>query len=121
MRQEGPCHLQGRKPILNGATPENFEEMSAIATEAGVTLGVHADSLSELHDLIAKLEAAGNKNLIIDVTGKTVKETFANTVLVRRTALKDGDRTFGYPSIVDLPSWPRATSILRPPWPPSSP
>lgn len=90
------------KPILNGATPENFEEMSAIATEAGVTLGVHADSLSELHDLIAKLEAAGNKNLIIDVTGKTVKETFANTVLVRRTALKDGDRTFGYPSIVDL-------------------
>ena len=90
------------KPILNGATPENFEEMSAIATEAGVTLGVHADSLSELHDLIAKLEAAGNKNLIIDVTGKNVKETFANTVLVRRTALKDGDRTFGYPSIVDL-------------------
>ena len=82
------------KPILNGATPENYEEMSA--------LGVHADSLSELHDLIAKLEAAGNKNLIIDVTGKTVKETFANTVLVRRTALKDGDRTFGYPSIVDL-------------------
>lgn len=90
------------KPILNGTTPENHEEMSAIATEAGVTLGVHADSLSELHDLIAKLEAAGNKNLIIDVTGKTVKETFANTVLVRRTALKDGDRTFGYPSIVDL-------------------
>lgn len=90
------------KPILNGATPENHEEMSAIATEAGVTLGVHADSLSELHDLIGKLEAAGNKNLIIDVTGKTVKETFANTVLVRRTALKDGDRTFGYPSIVDL-------------------
>ena len=90
------------KPILNGATPENYEEMSAIATAAGVTLGVHADSLSELHDLIAKLEAAGNKNLIIDVTGKTVKETFANTVLVRRTALKDGDRTFGYPSIVDL-------------------
>ena len=90
------------KPILNGATPENYEEMSAIATEAGVTLGVHADSLPELHDLIAKLEAAGNKNLIIDVTGKTVKETFANTVLVRRTALKDGDRTFGFPSIVDL-------------------
>ena len=90
------------KPILNGATPENYEEMSAIATEAGVTLGVHADSLSELHDLIAKLEAAGNKNLIIDVTGKTVKETFANTVLVRRTALKDGDRTFGYPSIVNV-------------------
>lgn len=100
--KKGLAICKDGKPILNGATPENYEEMSAIATEAGVTLGVHADSLSELHDLIAKLEAAGNKNLIIDVTGKTVKETFANTVLVRRTALKDGDRTFGYPSIVDL-------------------
>jgi len=45
------------KPILNGATPENHEEMSAIATEAGVTLGVHADSLSELHDLSSRPRA----------------------------------------------------------------
>ena len=43
------------------------------------------------------LEKAGNKNLILDVTAETVKETFANAVLVRRTAIKDGDRTFGYP------------------------
>ena len=90
------------KPILNGANSENFAEMSAIATEAGVVLGVKAESLAELHDTVSKLEAAGNKNLILDVTGKTAKETLANAVLVRRTALKDGDRTFGYPSIVNL-------------------
>ena len=90
------------KPILNGANAENFAEMSAIATEAGVVLGVKAESLAELHDTVSKLEAAGNKNLILDVTGKTAKETLANAVLVRRTALKDGDRTFGYPSIVNL-------------------
>lgn len=36
------------------------------------------------------------------MTGATIKETFANAVLVRRTALKDGDRTFGYPSLVNL-------------------
>ena len=66
-------------------------------------------------------EAAGNKNLIIDVTGKTVKETFANTVLVRRTALKDGDRTFGYPSIVDLAKLAAGDEHLELPWPPSSP
>ena len=51
---------------------------------------------------MAALEKLDNKNLVIDVTGATVKETFANAVLVRRTALKDGDRTFGYPSIVNL-------------------
>ena len=90
------------KPILNGANAENYEAMNAAATEAGVVLGVKGASLAELHETVKKLEALGNKNLVIDVTGATVKETFANAVLVRRTALKDGDRTFGYPSIVNL-------------------
>ena len=31
-----------------------------------------------------------------------MKETFANAVIVRRSAIKDNDRTFGYPSIVNL-------------------
>ncbi len=76
--------------------------MNAIATAAGIVLGVHGADLSELHDTVAALEKAGNKNLILDVTAETVKETFANAVLVRRTAIKDGDRTFGYPSLVNL-------------------
>ena len=90
------------KPILNGANAENYAEMSAIATEAGVVLGVRGNDLAELYDTVKKLEGLGNKNLVLDVTGKDAKETFKNAVLVRRTALKDGDRTFGYPSIVNL-------------------
>ena len=90
------------KPILNGANAENYAEMSAVAQANGVVLGVRGESLAELYDTVKKLEALGNKNLILDVTGKTAKETFANAVLVRRTALKDGDRSFGYPSIVNL-------------------
>ena len=50
----------------------------------------------------AALEKLGNKNLVLDTTGADIKETFANTVMVRRAALKDQDRTFGYPSIVNL-------------------
>ena len=90
------------KPLLNGANKDNYEAMNAIAVEAGVVLGVKGADLAELHDTVAALEKLENKNLVIDVTGATVKETFANAVLVRRTALKDGDRTFGYPSIVNL-------------------
>ena len=90
------------KPILNGASKDNYEAMSALAVEAGVVLGVKGADLSELHDTVAALEKLDNKNLVLDVTGATVKETFANAVLVRRTALKDGDRTFGYPSLVNL-------------------
>lgn len=88
--------------ILNGANKDNFAAMSEIAAAAGCLLGVKAASLEELHDTVEALEKAGNKNLVLDVTGATVKETFANAVQVRRAALKDGDRTFGYPSIVNI-------------------
>ena len=92
----------GKDVILDGATPENWEAMNALATAKGIVLGVWAENISDLYDTVKKLEGAGNKNLILDVTGKTAKETLANAVLVRRTAIKDGDRSFGYPSIVNL-------------------
>ena len=94
--------IKDNKPILNGANKDNFAAMSEIAKAAGLVLGVSGKDLSELHDTVAELEKAGNKNLILDVTAPTIKETFANAGLVRRTAIKDGDRTFGYPSIVNL-------------------
>ena len=90
------------KPILNGADASNYEAMNAVATAAGVVLDVSGADLSEIHDTVEKLEGLGNKNLVIDVTGADVKETFKNAVQIRKAAIKDGDRTFGYPSIVNL-------------------
>ena len=94
--------VSGKNVILDGATPENYEAMSELAKSAGVALGVWAENISDLYDTVKKLEAAGNTNLVLDVTGKTAKETLANAVNVRRTALKQEDRTFGYPSIVNV-------------------
>ena len=94
--------VAGKNVILDGATPDNWEVMNEIATKAGVTLGVWAANLSDLYDTVKKLEGKGNKNLVLDVTGANAKETLANAVLTRRTAIKDGDRTFGYPSIVNV-------------------
>ena len=103
----------GKDVILDGATPANWEAMNALATEAGVALGVWAENISDLYDTVKNLENAGNKNLVLDVTGKTAKETLANAVLVRRTAIKDGDRTFGYPSIVNLAKLTKGDSRLE--------
>jgi len=94
--------ISASKPILNGANASNYADMSALAAKYGVVLGVSGANLDELHDTVAALEAAGNKNLIIDVTGADIKATFENAVEVRRAALKGQDRTFGYPSIVNL-------------------
>ena len=101
------------KPILNGATPENWEAMNAVATAAGVTLGVSAPNVSDLYDLVKKLEGAGNKNLVLDVTGENAKETLAAAVQVRRTALVDGDRSFGYPSIVNVAKLAKGNKQLQ--------
>lgn len=92
--------VKDTKPVLLGANASNYEEFSKIATDAGVVLGVKGANVDELYDTVAALEKLGNKNLVLDVTMDTVKASFEAAVLVRRTALKDGDRTFGYPSIV---------------------
>jgi acetyl-CoA decarbonylase/synthase complex subunit gamma len=94
--------VKAEKPVLNGANESNWEAFNKIAADAGVILGVGGKNLDSIYDTVQKLEAAGNKNLIIDATGATIKETFANAVQIRRAALKDQDRSFGYPAIVNL-------------------
>ena len=89
------------KPVLNGATAANYAEMNEVAKAAGVVLGVSGADLNEIYDTVAALEKAGNKNLVIDATGASIKEAYANAVQIRRAALKDQDRTFGYPTIVN--------------------
>lgn len=89
------------KPILDGANASNYAEMNEVATAAGVVLGVSGKDLDELYDTVAAIEKLGNKNLVIDVTFDSAKDAFSGAVQTRRAALKDTDRTFGYPSIVN--------------------
>jgi len=101
----------GKAVILDGATPDNYKEMNAIVGKN--VLGVWASNISDLYDTVKALEAEGNKNLILDVTGANAKETLANAVNVRRTALKFEDRTFGYPSIVNLTKFAAGDAHLQ--------
>ena len=105
--------VAGKDCILNGANPSNWEAMNAVATAAGCVLGVTAANISDLYDTVKNLENAGNKNLILDVTGANAKETLANAVNVRRTALKQEDRTFGYPSIVNVAKLAKGDARLQ--------
>lgn len=105
--------IADKKPALIGANKDNFEAMNEIATANGIALGVVGADIAEIHDTVAALEAKGNKNLIIDVTGADIKETLKNAVLVRRGAIKDGDRTLGYPSIVKLPKLAKGNFHLQ--------
>ena len=94
---------KAEKPILDGANASNYAEMVEVAKAAGAVLGVSGASLDELYDTTAAIEKLGYKELVLNTTGATIKETFANTVQVRRACLaKNPDRTCGYPSLVNL-------------------
>ena len=90
------------KPILVGADASNYEAMNALATENGIPLGVVGDDLDALYDTVQLLEKLENKNLIIDLGAISVKDAFEKSVQIRRAALKNSDRSFGYPSIVNV-------------------
>ncbi len=92
---------KAENPVLNGATPENYAEMLEIAKAANCVLGLSANDLDALYDLAAAVDPQYNK-LLLDVTVEGMKESFENAVQVRRAALKDKDRPFGYPSIVNV-------------------
>ncbi len=105
--------VKGIPAILNGANEDNYADMSKIATENGMVLGVTAKDLNGLYDTVSALEALGNKNLILDAGIASIKDAFANTVKIRRAAIKNNDRPFGYPSLVNLAKIARGDSHMQ--------
>ena len=87
--------------IIDGATEANWEAMNAAVADKAV-LGVKATTPEAFFDLVEKIEKAGNKKLVLDVTADDIKQTFANAVIVRRAAISESIRTLGYPSIVNV-------------------
>lgn len=98
--KEAVAALAGLNPVVVGANKDNYEAMIDVVKADNLALGLKAANLDELYDLAGLVQKAGYKELILDVTGESVKDTFVNAVQVRRAALKEQDRTFGYPSII---------------------
>ena len=111
--KEAVAIVKDKKPILNGADSSNYEAMNAVAKEADVVLGVSGKDIYELYDTIAAIEKLGNKKLVADVTAADAKTTFASAVMLRRGAVQDGDRTCGYPSIVNVAALAKGNSHLQ--------
>ncbi len=98
--KEAVALVKDSKPVLNGANAANYEAMNAVAAEVGIVLGVQGADINELYDTVAALEKLGNKNLVIDAGTASIKDAFKTAVQFRKAAIKDSDRTCGYPSIV---------------------
>ena len=88
-----------KKPLVYAATTGNAEDMGNLANEAGLPLAVKADNIDDLITLSDKLTGMGLKDLVLDSGSREAKQLFGDQVAIRRAALKDGNRSLGFPTI----------------------
>jgi acetyl-CoA decarbonylase/synthase, CODH/ACS complex subunit gamma len=88
-----------KRPLLYAATAANVDAMGALAKENGLPLAVKAESVEALVPLTEKLTGMGLKDLVLDPGSREVKQAFEDEVAMRRAALKDGNRSVGFPTI----------------------
>lgn len=86
-------------PLIYSATESNLEDMGNLALEAGVPLAVKAENIEGLLPLIDKLTEMGIKDLVLDSGARTVKQSFEDSITIRRAALIKQNRTLGFPTI----------------------
>jgi len=88
-----------KRPLIYGATAANLEAFGALAKEAGLPLGVKAESVEALLPLTTKLTEMGLKDIVIDPGSREVKQALQDQIVIRRAALKAGNRALGFPTI----------------------
>ena len=88
------------KPLIYAATAETIEDLGKIALDNDCPIAVKGNSLEEVSELITKLTEMKVKDLVIDTGARTLKQSFDDHISLRRAALVDKNRTFGFPTIV---------------------
>jgi acetyl-CoA decarbonylase/synthase complex subunit gamma len=88
-----------KKPLLYAATNENADDMGNLAKEKGLPLAVKAESVENLIALSDKLTGMGLKDLVLDSGSREPKQVFQDQVVIRRAALRAGNRSLGFPTI----------------------
>jgi len=88
-----------KRPLMYAATDNNVADLGAIAKEQNLPLAVRADSVEGLVPLTEKLDEMGVKDIVLDPGSREIKQAHQDQVAIRRAALKDLNRSVGYPTI----------------------
>ncbi len=88
-----------KRPLLYAATDATADAFGALAKDNDLPLAVKADSVEALVPLTDKLTGMGLKDLVIDSGSREVKKALEDQVVIRRAALKQGNRSLGFPTI----------------------
>jgi acetyl-CoA decarbonylase/synthase complex subunit gamma len=92
-----------KKPLIYGATKDNFEKMANIAKESGCPLAIKGN-LEEISEMTSKVCSLGVQDLILAPSQEEFLHILTDLVQIRRLALKKNFRALGYPVIVNVSS-----------------
>ncbi|MCK5206135.1 MAG: acetyl-CoA decarbonylase/synthase complex subunit gamma, partial [Desulfobacterales bacterium] len=88
-----------KRPLMYAATDNNVDELGALAKEKNLPLAVRADSVEGLVPLTEKLTEMGVNDIVLDPGSREIKQAHQDQVAIRRAALKDLNRSAGFPTI----------------------
>ncbi len=88
-----------KKPLIYAASADNADDFGKIALDADLPLAIKADNIDGLIALSDKLTDMGLKDLVLDSGSREMKQLFEDQVAIRRAALKDANRSLGFPTI----------------------
>jgi acetyl-CoA decarbonylase/synthase complex subunit gamma len=88
-----------KRPLMYAATEKTVDAYGKMAKENGLPLAVKADSVEKLIPLTRKLTEMGLKDLVLDPGSREVKKSLEDLVVIRRAALKSGERALGFPTV----------------------
>ncbi len=90
---------EGTRPLIYGATADNWEAFADLAKKHDAPMAIRADSLSSLAELTAKIKDTGVEEIVLDPGVRDLKSSLAMNTLARRMALKKNFKPLGFPII----------------------
>ncbi|MDA8139063.1 MAG: acetyl-CoA decarbonylase/synthase complex subunit gamma [Desulfobacteraceae bacterium] len=88
-----------KRPLLYAATAANADDMGKLAKDNDLPLAIKAESVEALAKLSDKLTGMGLKDIVLDPGSRDPKQSNTDMIAIRRAALKNGNRSVGYPTI----------------------
>jgi acetyl-CoA decarbonylase/synthase, CODH/ACS complex subunit gamma len=96
--------LEGQRPLIHAATPENAADVAALALAHKAPLVARAPDLDALVELTRRLVGMGIQDLVLDLPTENPAAALQYNTLIRKMALKGSFEPLGYPIINFVPS-----------------
>lgn len=91
--------LEGQRPLIHAATPENADALAALALKYKAPLTARAQTPDALAALTTKLAGLGVQDIVLETPAENPAAAMQYNTILRKAALKTNYEPTGYPVI----------------------